>query len=129
MRQAFKTILLAVLAGLSIGLLAGCGEEKRVEAPNEKTAAPAVLPVHQSGSYYAVLDNNEGCIVVTKKKKIVIEIPRVGIAYPVKYALVNVPLNLPARSFGKTYAWSPGVNLNSVTSPEPSLQGQLINCM
>ena len=44
MRQAFKTILLAVLAGLSIGLLAGCGEEKRVEAPNEKTAAPAVLP-------------------------------------------------------------------------------------
>ena len=44
MRLAMKTVLLSLLASLAIGLLSGCGEEKRVEAPNEKTAAPAVLP-------------------------------------------------------------------------------------
>ena len=44
MRFAIKSTVLTILIGLALGLLAGCGEEKRVEAPNEKTAAPAVLP-------------------------------------------------------------------------------------
>ncbi len=82
-----------------------------------------VFPVHQTGSYYAVLDNNEGCVVVTKKKNIIIDAPRDGITYPVKFALMNVPLDLPARSFGKTYLWSPGINLNNATIAEPAFSG------
>jgi gliding motility-associated-like protein len=82
-----------------------------------------VYQVHQSGSYYAVLSNNQGCSVTTIKKNIIIDEPRTGITYPVKYTLVNEPLGLQARQFGTRFLWNPGVNLNDAASASPLFTG------
>ncbi|MEP6750550.1 MAG: T9SS type B sorting domain-containing protein, partial [Bacteroidota bacterium] len=84
---------------------------------------PNVYQVHQSGSYYAVLDNNEGCVVTTAKKTITIDVPRPGISYPIKYALVNVALGLQARQFGKTFLWKPAVSLDDPATASPLFTG------
>jgi gliding motility-associated-like protein len=87
------------------------------------TGVPTVYDVHQTGSYYAVLDNNEGCVVTTPSKKIVIDVPKQGITYPIKFALVNVPVDLQARSFGKIYLWSPANELEEASVANPTFSG------
>ena len=81
--------------------------------------------VTQSGSYYARLQNADGCTLSTKSKKIVIETPRPGITYPVKFAIRKLPLSLKARTFGDTAIWNPGVNLDNPQSFTPIFNGSI----
>ncbi|HTE12443.1 MAG TPA: T9SS type B sorting domain-containing protein [Chitinophagaceae bacterium] len=79
--------------------------------------------VQQTGVYYAFLSSSEGCSITTIKKDILIDEPRPGITYPIKFTIVNAPLTLKARQFGKTALWQPGVNLNDVASFSPAFTG------
>ncbi|MFT3935397.1 MAG: gliding motility-associated C-terminal domain-containing protein [Chitinophagaceae bacterium] len=79
--------------------------------------------VPQSGSYYAYLSNEEGCAVTTIKKDIFIDVPRAGIAYPLKYVVIDVPVTLNARQFGKTVQWQPAISLNNAKIVSPTFSG------
>jgi len=78
---------------------------------------------NQSGTYHAILYNDQGCIASTAKKTVVIEAPRPGISYPIEYAVVNYPHQLKARNFGIGVEWSPGTFLNSTISLTPTFNG------
>jgi gliding motility-associated-like protein len=77
----------------------------------------------QSGLYYAILYNNEGCSLPTVKQAIVIDEATPGINYPLLYAIIDLPLGLKARQFGDTALWSPGTWLNTRTSYAPTFNG------
>jgi gliding motility-associated-like protein len=81
------------------------------------------LRVNQSGVYYAMLYNDEACIISTSKQPITIDRARAPETYPVQYALINSPFTLKARSFGQDYLWSPGISLNSPSSSTPVFTG------
>jgi hypothetical protein len=63
---------------------------------------------NQSGAYRALLYNDDGCTALTAEKIVAIETPRLGIRYPIEYAVVNYPHQLKARDFGIGVEWSPG---------------------
>jgi len=73
----------------------------------------------QTGTYYAVLFNKDGCSVTTAKKVAHIDYPKQGIKYPVKYAVAGIPINLDARNFGNSVLWMPSLSLSNphVVSP------------
>ncbi len=73
----------------------------------------------QSGSYYAVLSNRDGCTVTTPKKSVRVEYPKQGILYPTKYAVAGIPINLDARNFGSNVLWKPSFNLNNPNIVSP----------
>jgi gliding motility-associated-like protein len=79
--------------------------------------------VPQSGSYYALLTNTDGCRATTATKNIIIEKPLPGIRYPIEYAVVSNPQQLQARNIGVEVEWFPSTFLNSVTSFTPSYTG------
>lgn len=77
----------------------------------------------ETGSYYALLVNNDGCSISTRTQDIVIDDPTPGITYPVEYAVINLPIGLTARQFGEVVFWSPGTSLNSSTIYTPVFTG------
>jgi len=79
--------------------------------------------VTKSGSYYAILSNNDGCSVTTAKQDVIIDKPRPGIAYPVEYAVVDLPISMQARDFGATALWSPPAFLDNPASFAPTFKG------
>jgi len=79
--------------------------------------------VRQSGSYYAMLTNKDGCFTTTETRRIVIDDPKPGISYPVAYAVVNLPLDLKARKIGDTVLWNPGIWLDSRRTYNPIFKG------
>jgi gliding motility-associated-like protein len=79
--------------------------------------------VSETGTYHAVLTNEAGCTINTSIQNVVIDKAKPGIRYPVKYAIVDLPLNLQARQFGDTIFWSPGINLNNSRSYNPVFTG------
>lgn len=79
--------------------------------------------VTQSGEYSALLVNSDGCSLATEKQVITIDDPIQGITYPVKYAVVDLPLDLAARQIGDSVLWSPGTWLNMQTSYTPIFDG------
>ena len=81
--------------------------------------------VPQTGTYYCLLTNSEGCSMKTSSQSIVIDRPRQGIRYPVQYAVIDMPITLQARQFGSSVLWSPGVHLNSTTNYNPVFSGAL----
>ena len=82
-----------------------------------------VYRVNQSGAYYAMLTNKDGCTATTDTKNILIEDPRPGIAYPVQYAIIDLPLELKARLFGDSALWMPGFLLDNPKSYTPTYRG------
>ena len=76
-----------------------------------------------SGSYHALLINNDGCSISTATQIIVIDKAKPGINYRVQYAVINSPLVLQARQFGETALWSPGISLNTRASYTPVFNG------
>ncbi|MEI9957838.1 MAG: hypothetical protein WDM90_16410 [Ferruginibacter sp.] len=52
-------------------------------------------------------------------KSLVIERPKPGIGYTLEYAVVNMPLDLHARSIGDSVLWEPAINLNDAASFSP----------
>ena len=81
--------------------------------------------VSSSGIYYALLKNAAGCRVATQKQTIVIDKAKPGITYPVKYAVINLPLALNARQIGERVLWKPAGSLNTPTSFTPTFLGVL----
>jgi gliding motility-associated-like protein len=77
----------------------------------------------QSGAYYALLTNKDGCSATTKTKNILIEDPRPGITYPGAYAIIDLPMELEARNFGASVLWSPGFALDKRDSYTPIFRG------
>lgn len=95
---------------------------------DERTLLGATLPsyrVTQSGTYYAMLYNSDGCSLATGRQVILIDQPRPGITYPVQFALAGVPLELKARQFGDNALWSPGTSLNASNSYTPVFTGSI----
>ena len=75
--------------------------------------------VTSSGVYHALMKNEDGCVVSTEQQSIVIDKAKPGIAYPVKYAVVDLPLSLKAREIGEQVLWTPAINLNNATTFKP----------
>ncbi|MCX8019339.1 MAG: gliding motility-associated C-terminal domain-containing protein [Chitinophagaceae bacterium] len=67
----------------------------------------------QTGNYYAQLFTFVGCSAGTRRERIIVEVPKPGIQYPVQYAIKSFPLPLQARNFGEQYVWSPSVFLSN----------------
>jgi gliding motility-associated-like protein len=86
-------------------------------------ATQTSLRVNQTGVYYAMLYNDEECIISTAKQPITIDKARPAEAYPVQYALINTPQTLKARGFGQEYLWSPGINLSTRGNSAPVFTG------
>jgi gliding motility-associated-like protein len=82
--------------------------------------------INQSGSYYAALANKDGCSTITRVEEIVIESPRPGITYPIQYAIVNIPLELQARTFGVSLLWEPSSYLNNPAIPTPLFTASVV---
>ncbi len=78
-----------------------------------------IYKVTQSGGYYAALSNSDGCSINTRTENIVIESPRQGISYPIEYAVINLPFELQARTFGISILWNPSTYLNNPAIPNP----------
>ena len=86
-------------------------------------ATGANYRVTETGSYYALLINNDGCSISTNSQDIVIDDPTPGIKYPDVYAVIDLPFPLKARQFGDNVLWSPGTSLNTRTSYTPVFKG------
>jgi hypothetical protein len=56
-------------------------------------------------------------------RNLVIDKPKQAVTYPVKFAVINYPLDLEAREFGATALWSPGTWLNTRESYSPVFNG------
>jgi gliding motility-associated-like protein len=52
-----------------------------------------------------------------------IDQPKPAIAYPVAFAVINLPLDLQARSFGGSVLWKPAINLDKSDSYTPVFKG------
>ena len=79
--------------------------------------------VTKSGSYYAILSNNDGCSITTEKQDVIIDKARPGITYPVQYAVIDLSTPLQARNFGATALWSPPNFLDNAASYTPLFRG------
>jgi gliding motility-associated-like protein len=75
--------------------------------------------VTQSGTYHATLANDDGCMISTRAQEITIESPRPGIIYPEQYAIINIPADLQARTFGSSVLWTPSIYLNDPNIVNP----------
>jgi len=80
--------------------------------------------VHQTGTYYAILTNHDGCTINTAKQDIIIDSPIPGIRYPVQYAVIDQPLPLKARQIGINVLWNPGAYLNTPATFTPIFTGR-----
>jgi len=87
------------------------------EATQPKYRAP------QSGAYYALLSNKDGCATNTPVQNILIDKARPGITYPIQYAIVDLPLTLQARAFGNSALWNPPSDLDDASSFDPIFRG------
>lgn len=76
-----------------------------------------------TGSYHAVVNDKLGCTTATDKKLIVVDFDRPGITYPLKYAVIDLPLKLEARSIGEKAVWNPGLNLDTTETFKPIFKG------
>jgi len=79
--------------------------------------------VRQSGFYHAMLINDKGCVLNTSEREILIEVPRPGIRYPVRNAVIDYPFPLQARQFGVSALWKPSIFLNNPSSYTPRFTG------
>lgn len=81
--------------------------------------------VTQSGQYYALLTNREGCSLGTIGKTIFIDIAKPGITYPVRFAAFDVPMPLQARAIGDSVLWTPPFSLDNRRSFTPVFVGNV----
>jgi gliding motility-associated-like protein len=56
-------------------------------------------------------------------RNLLIEKPKPALNYPVRYAVINYPLDLEARQFGETALWSPGTFLDTREGYKPVFNG------
>lgn len=80
----------------------------------------------QAGNYQISLSvSSDRCPdpVHISKQILVIDKPKPAIGYPVAFAVINLPLDLQARSFGGSVLWNPAVNLDKADSYTPVFKG------
>lgn len=70
-------------------------------------------------TYYVTASN--GISTCTDSVTIFVEEPVKGIRYPSKNVIINKPDQLSARTFGKTYSWTPSSQLSSSTISNPTI--------
>ncbi len=88
-------------------------------------AGQPAYKVTQSGRYYAVMSNSDGCIAKTRTEQIDIEIPRPGIRYPLQYVIKNISTPLQARTFGTSVLWKPSVWLDNPAYVSPTFNAPM----
>jgi gliding motility-associated-like protein len=93
------------------------------DVPISRVVNQTRYKVSASGTYHALLKNDIGCSITTKKQPVVIDVAKPAITYDIEYALSNQPLTLQARQIGETVLWKPGLNLSDVRSFSPSFKG------
>lgn len=76
--------------------------------------------ITESGTYYAVITNQNGCHLPTRSVTIKIEDPIPGITYPVQYTFLNTLLPLQARSIGVSALWRPATYLDTPGVYQPN---------
>ncbi len=57
------------------------------------------------------------------RKTLFIDRPKPAVAYPVEYAVINLPLDLRARNFGGEVLWKPAANLDNANIYTPIFKG------
>ena len=76
-----------------------------------------------TGTYYALLNNADGCKIISERQAIVIDRAKPGTTYPTEYAIINLPLELEARDIGDSILWNPAINLDTPVSFTPTFRG------
>lgn len=76
----------------------------------DSTTSITVKPTKTTTYYVSITDGITTC---TDSIKVTVELPSKGVRYPTQDIIINRPTELAARNFGKTYLWSPDVQLNS----------------
>ena len=76
----------------------------------DTTTTINVSPTQTTTYYVSVTDGITTC---KDSIKVTVEQPARGIRYPTQDLIINRPATLNARTFGRTYLWSPDVQLNS----------------
>lgn len=77
------------------------------------------LRLTQSGTYYAVVKNADGCALSTRSVSVTIEEPVPGQTYPQQYTFKNTALPLEARPIGIEVAWMPPIYLSDANIAQP----------
>ncbi|MEJ8819972.1 T9SS type B sorting domain-containing protein [Lacibacter sp. H407] len=80
-----------------------------------------------TGNYSAMVRNRDGCELPTRRIQINIEVPAVGITYPVQYTFQNTALTLTARNFGAEVLWMPPLYLDNPALLNPIFQNGTIS--
>jgi gliding motility-associated-like protein len=57
------------------------------------------------------------------KRTLIVDRPKPAIRYPLEFAVVNLPFDLQARTFGETYLWNPDDNLSNPYINNPVFKG------
>jgi gliding motility-associated-like protein len=78
--------------------------------------------INQSGTYYAIVKNAEGCGLTTRSISVIIEDPIPGQTYPIQYTFLNTAIPLQARQIGIEVLWSPPAYLSADTVLQPIFQ-------
>jgi gliding motility-associated-like protein len=82
--------------------------------------------VTQSGTYFALLTNNDGCSISTRSETITVETPKIALRYPLQYAVINNPVELQARQIGETVLWKPSIYLDEATNFTPNFNAPVL---
>lgn len=80
----------------------------------------------QAGKYQVSLSvSSDRCPfpVHITNQTLIIDKPKPAIAYPVAFAVINLPLDLQSRSFGGSVLWTPATNLDKADSYTPVFKG------
>ncbi len=78
----------------------------------------------QTGNYYAILENDKGCVLPTATKIISIDKPTPNIRYNLINSAENYPIVLHARNIGTSVVWSPATYLNDPNSFNPTFSSK-----
>lgn len=81
---------------------------------------PRRYRITQTGKYYAVVTNQNGCNLPTRSVTVTIEDPVPGITYPVRYTFLNTQLPLQARAIGVSALWRPATYLDTPGIYQPN---------
>lgn len=94
------------------------------QVSNNRIPPPSIYT--KAGNYTVSLSvNSDQCPTPynTVQHTLVVDKPKVGLNYPLKYAVIDLPQTLTARKFGTDIIWSPAVNLSDATSYTPTFKG------
>jgi gliding motility-associated-like protein len=86
-------------------------------------ATSTTYRARQSGVYYALLFNSKGCSIRSRQVTVFIDQPALATRYNVKYAIINIPLQLKARPIGENIVWTPPTSLDNRNSYTPLFTG------